>query len=70
VGARAHLLPEGAMFIPQRPYFPDGPLRDALAYPEPASHYSDEQLKTALQDALLPDLAASAQLARRAAPQP
>ena len=50
-------LPEGAMFIPQRPYFPDGPLRDALAYPEPASDYTDEQLRTALQDALLPDLA-------------
>ena len=50
-------LPEGAMFIPQRPYFPDGPLRDALAYPEPAATYSDEQLKTALQDALLPALA-------------
>ena len=50
-------LPEGAMFIPQRPYFPDGPLRDALAYPEPAATYTDEQLKTALQDALLPALA-------------
>ena len=45
------------MFIPQRPYFPDGALRDALAYPEPAATYSDEQLKTALQDALLPALA-------------
>ncbi|HPZ58367.1 MAG TPA: ATP-binding cassette domain-containing protein, partial [Ottowia sp.] len=50
-------LPAGAMFIPQRPYFPDGSLRDALAYPEPAAAYSDEQLKTALQDALLPALA-------------
>ncbi len=50
-------LPEGAMFIPQRPYFPDGPLRDALAYPEPASAYTDEQLRTALHDALLPALA-------------
>lgn len=51
-------LPARTMFIPQRPYFPDGALRDALAYPEPASAYTDEQLKTALQDALLPDLAA------------
>ena len=49
-------LPEGAMFIPQRPYFPDGPLRDALAYPQPASTYSDEALKQALTDALLPKL--------------
>ena len=52
---QAH-LPDGAMFIPQRPYFPDGPLRDALAYPQPASTYSDEALKQALTDALLPKL--------------
>ena len=50
-------LPQGAMFIPQRPYFPDGPLRDALAYPEPTAQYSDEALQQALQDALLPQLA-------------
>ncbi|MBS0301144.1 MAG: ABC transporter ATP-binding protein/permease, partial [Proteobacteria bacterium] len=50
-------LPASAMFIPQRPYFPDGSLRDALAYPEPAERYSDAQLKQALQDALLPLLA-------------
>jgi putative ATP-binding cassette transporter len=29
--------PGNAMFIPQRPYFPNGSLRDALAYPEPAA---------------------------------
>ena len=50
-------LPPGAMFIPQRPYFPDGPLRDALAYPEPVTQYSDEALQQALKDALLPQLA-------------
>ena len=50
-------LPSGAMFIPQRPYFPDGPLRNALAYPLAASQYSDEALKLALTDALLPQLA-------------
>ena len=49
-------LPAGAMFIPQRPYFPDGSLRDALAYPQPASTYSDEALQQALTDALLPKL--------------
>ncbi len=49
-------LPADAMFIPQRPYFPDGPLRDALAYPEPAAHYSDEALRAALREALLPQL--------------
>ncbi|MCY7371661.1 MAG: ABC transporter ATP-binding protein/permease, partial [Polaromonas sp.] len=46
----------GTMFIPQRPYFPDGPLRDALAYPEPAAGYGDDALKQALTDALLPQL--------------
>ncbi|KQP23654.1 ABC transporter ATP-binding protein/permease [Pseudorhodoferax sp. Leaf267] len=48
--------PADAMFIPQRPYFPDGPLRDALAYPKPASDYRDEDLRAALRDALLPQL--------------
>jgi putative ATP-binding cassette transporter len=49
-------LPESTMFIPQRPYFPNGRLRDALAYPEPASSYSDRDLRQALSDALLPQL--------------
>ncbi len=49
-------LPLDAMFIPQRPYFPNGTLRDALAYPQPASSYTDEALRQALDDALLPQL--------------
>jgi vitamin B12/bleomycin/antimicrobial peptide transport system ATP-binding/permease protein len=49
-------VPADTMCIPQNPYFPDGPLRDALAYPEPAGQYSDEQLRQALGDALLPQL--------------
>ncbi|MDO9361227.1 MAG: ABC transporter ATP-binding protein/permease [Polaromonas sp.] len=49
-------MPADAMFIPQRPYFPDGRLRDALAYPKPADSYSDEALRQALDDALLPQL--------------
>ncbi|KAF1049002.1 ABC transporter ATP-binding protein/permease [Xylophilus sp.] len=49
--------PADRMFIAQRPYFPDGPLRDALAYPEPAARYDDAQLRQALADALLPQLA-------------
>jgi putative ATP-binding cassette transporter len=49
-------LPADAMFIPQRPYFPDGTLRDALAYPEPAARYTDEALQAALREALLPQL--------------
>lgn len=50
-------MPANAMFIPQHPYFPNGTLRDALAYPEPASKYDDAALQTALTDALLPQLA-------------
>ena len=46
-----------AMFIPQHPYFPDTSLRDALAYPEPASRYQDATMVQALNDALLPALA-------------
>jgi len=49
-------LPADTMFIPQRAYFPNGPLRDALAYPQPAGAYSDDQLRQALRDALLPGL--------------
>jgi vitamin B12/bleomycin/antimicrobial peptide transport system ATP-binding/permease protein len=50
-------LPEQAMFIPQKPYFPDGRLRDALAYPEPVGRFADAQLVQALNEALLPQLA-------------
>jgi vitamin B12/bleomycin/antimicrobial peptide transport system ATP-binding/permease protein len=49
-------MPANAMFIPQHPYFPNGTLRDALAYPEPADKYDDAALQTALTDALLPQL--------------
>lgn len=52
-------LPADSMFLPQRPYFPNGPLRAALAYPAPAAQYSDAALKQALTDALLPGLANS-----------
>ena len=55
--------PADAMFIPQRPYFPNGPLRDALAYPETPSRYTDAQLRQALTDALLPQLADQLDLA-------
>ncbi len=49
--------PADVMFIPQRPYFPNGPLREALAYPQPVTSYTDEAMRQALNDALLPDLA-------------
>ena len=57
--------PGDAMFIPQHPYFPDGSLRDALAYPEPAAKHGDAALRQALVDAQLPRLAD--QLDRQAA---
>jgi vitamin B12/bleomycin/antimicrobial peptide transport system ATP-binding/permease protein len=50
-------VPADTMCIPQNPYFPDGPLRDALAYPDPAANYGDDALRQALDDALLPQLA-------------
>ncbi|MEO6623420.1 MAG: ABC transporter ATP-binding protein/permease, partial [Burkholderiaceae bacterium] len=49
--------PSNSMFIPQRPYFPQGTLRQALAYPEPENAYSDAQMQQVLKDALLPQLA-------------
>ena len=55
--ASGHLQrPADTMFIPQRPYFPNGPLREALAYPQNASQFSDAQLHQALADAQLPAL--------------
>ena len=51
-------VPGDAVFMPQRPYVPDGKLRDALTYPNPAADFTDDQLRQALTDALLPDLAA------------
>lgn len=49
--------PADSMFIAQRSFFPDGPLREALAYPQPPGTYTDAQLQQALVDALLPHLA-------------
>jgi putative ATP-binding cassette transporter len=44
------------MFLPQRPYLPEGSLREALAYPESPDRYSDDTLIAALEAALLPAL--------------
>jgi putative ATP-binding cassette transporter len=49
-------LPEGAVFMPQRPYFPQGKLRDALTYPQTHAQHSDAALKQALMDVHLPHL--------------
>ncbi|HZZ63063.1 MAG TPA: ABC transporter ATP-binding protein/permease [Roseiarcus sp.] len=37
------------MLLPQRPYIPIGPLREALAYPAASSTYSDEKLRETLK---------------------
>ena len=50
-------LPDHTVFMPQRPYFPQGSLRQALAYPSAAELFDDAQLKQVLHDSLLPHLA-------------
>ena len=44
-------LPSGGemMFLPQRPFLPDGSLQAALSYPHSSDHYSIEQLQHALR---------------------
>lgn len=49
--------PMDAMFVAQRPYLPEGRLRDALAYPDAAAAYTDAALQQALRDAELAPLA-------------
>jgi putative ATP-binding cassette transporter len=39
------------MVVPQKPYIPIGPLRAALSYPMPPGTYSDEAIRSALEDA-------------------
>ena len=45
------------MLLPQRPYIPIGPLRDALAYPAPSANFSDQKLRETLVKVGLPALA-------------
>jgi vitamin B12/bleomycin/antimicrobial peptide transport system ATP-binding/permease protein len=45
------------MLLPQRPYIPIGPLREALAYPTSAAIFSDERLSETLIKVGLPGLA-------------
>jgi putative ATP-binding cassette transporter len=45
------------MLLPQRPYIPIGPLREALAYPASATNFSEERLKETLTKVGLPGLA-------------
>jgi putative ATP-binding cassette transporter len=55
--ASGHIgLAADSMFLPQRPYFPNGPLRDALSYPSAPSTYSDAELQSALEQVGLESL--------------
>lgn len=52
-------VPEGAhvMVVPQKPYIPNGPLRAAVAYPDPPEHYTDAEIVAALSKTKLDALA-------------
>ncbi len=50
--------PGRSLFLPQRPYFPLGTLRDALCYPAEAAGFSNDALARALEDVGLPGLIA------------
>jgi len=45
------------LFLPQKPYIPIAPLRDAVAYPGHASEFSDDAVRAALADVGLDALA-------------
>lgn len=58
-GKGAISIPNGAslMMLPQRPYFPVGPLASAITYPSTDNTYSPAQLADVLKLVGLPDLA-------------
>jgi putative ATP-binding cassette transporter len=45
------LLPDdgGLLFMPQRPFLPEGTLREALCYPRPVQAFGDEVIRYALE---------------------
>jgi putative ATP-binding cassette transporter len=45
------------MVVPQKPYIPIGSLRAAISYPAPSGTYSDETIRSALEDARISFLA-------------
>lgn len=52
-------VPDGArvLLLPQKPYLPQGTLRNAVTYPETTGAYTDEAIREALNAARLPLLA-------------
>ena len=50
-------MPDGGLFLPQRPYLPIGTLRDVIAYPARDRHFSDEDTRDALTATGLQNLA-------------
>jgi putative ATP-binding cassette transporter len=59
-GSGAVSIPPNAslMMLPQRPYFPIGPLHAAVAYPREAKSFSEARVKEALAAVGMPQLAA------------
>jgi putative ATP-binding cassette transporter len=45
------------LFLPQRPYFPLGSLRQAVSYPAPAGQFGDDEIRSVLSDVGLDHLA-------------
>jgi putative ATP-binding cassette transporter len=58
-GGGSIAIPQDAtlMMMPQRPYFPVGPLQAAIVYPAEAGAFSSDQVKEALSSVGLPQLA-------------
>jgi len=55
--ARGEVTRPGELAVlPQKPYVPNGPLREALAYPHESSRYSTTQMQGALNEARLTHL--------------
>jgi putative ATP-binding cassette transporter len=58
-GAGEVVIPPKAtlMMLPQRPYFPIGALKDAVAYPSPSETFGQERIAAAVSAVGLPELA-------------
>jgi putative ATP-binding cassette transporter len=52
-------IPKGArvLFLSQKPYLPLGTLREAIAFPGESTAFTDDQVRTVLEDVHLPHLA-------------